>query len=141
MAFTKIILVLVLVCSLTILNSNATEYPTPPPVPAKFENAKEIQTYLGKLHNYYMIVGRPRFGKRSFASEVESNESPYASSDELAENTDDKLMSEALALFNMWSKLILNLYSKMYSMICFMVSLYIFCRSKGEEPNSSKDWG
>ena len=44
---------------------NATEYPSPPPVPAKFENAKEIQTYLGKLHNYYMIVGRPRYKLKS----------------------------------------------------------------------------
>jgi len=50
----------VLVCLVCCTLSLATEYPSPPPVPAKFENAKELQTYLGKLHNYYMIVGRPR---------------------------------------------------------------------------------
>ena len=49
-----------LIFSILMIQLNATEYPSPPPVPAKFENAKEIQTYLGKLHNYYMIVGRPR---------------------------------------------------------------------------------
>ncbi|CAF1006536.1 unnamed protein product [Brachionus calyciflorus] len=43
---------------------SATEYPTPPPVPQAFNNANEVQRYLNQLHNYYMVVGRPRFGKR-----------------------------------------------------------------------------
>ena len=56
----KFVCIVGLLSALAIIQLSATEYPSPPPVPAKFENAKEIQTYLGKLHNYYMIVGRPR---------------------------------------------------------------------------------
>lgn len=43
----------------------ATEYPTPPPVPTQFLTPNDVQKYLNQLHNYYMVVGRPRFGKRS----------------------------------------------------------------------------
>jgi hypothetical protein len=39
----------------------ANDYPSPPPVPSKFENPEEVQKYLKLLHNYYLIVGRPRF--------------------------------------------------------------------------------
>ncbi len=35
--------------------------PTPPPVPAKFENLKELREYLYQLHLYNVITGRPRF--------------------------------------------------------------------------------
>jgi len=38
----------------------ANDYPSPPPVPSKFENPEEVQKYLKLLHNYYLIVGRPR---------------------------------------------------------------------------------
>ncbi len=111
-----------------ILNElNATEYPSPPPVPAKFENAKEIQTYLGKLHNYYMIVGRPRlkqlfinylihfflfksfkrFGKRSFKNQAKSNslkDSTENDNDVISENEkENRLLNEALELLKSWS--------------------------------------
>lgn len=46
---------------ISVLVSNATVYPSAPPVPNKFENAQEVQRYLNQLHNYYMVVGRPRF--------------------------------------------------------------------------------
>ena len=112
MSFTRInFCILVLFFSLAVIHSttNATEYPTPPPVPAKFENAKDLQMYLGKLHNYYMIVGRPRFGKRSFIAEEqeESNKLPLVSSttDESQEKNDSELMNEAFALYNLLSKI------------------------------------
>ncbi len=45
--------------------ADATEYPVLPKVPTKFNTPEEVQQYLGKLHNYYVMVGRPRFGKRA----------------------------------------------------------------------------
>ena len=49
-------------CSILINQSEAAnDYPSPPPVPSKFENPEEVQKYLKLLHNYYLIVGRPRF--------------------------------------------------------------------------------
>ena len=61
----KIILTtLFFVALLSILVNQSTaanDYPSPPPVPSKFENPEEVQKYLKLLHNYYLIVGRPRF--------------------------------------------------------------------------------
>jgi hypothetical protein len=53
---------------------DATEYPAPPRIPAKFNTPEEVQQYLGKLHNYYVMVGRPRFGKRSFDSDAKQKD-------------------------------------------------------------------
>jgi hypothetical protein len=56
-----VIVLLYFVVMLFVINiSDSTEYPTPPPVPNKFSNAQEVQRYLNQLHNYYMVVGRPR---------------------------------------------------------------------------------
>lgn len=52
----------------------ATEYPTPPPVPSQFLTPNDVQKYLNQLHNYYMVVGRPRFGKRSRAHVADFNQ-------------------------------------------------------------------
>lgn len=40
---------------------NATDYPSPPKIPSEFRNHQDIQKYLNQLHNYYMVVGRPRY--------------------------------------------------------------------------------
>jgi len=37
----------------------------PPPRPAEFTSADQLRTYLAQLNEYYSIMGRPRFGKRS----------------------------------------------------------------------------
>ena len=49
-----------IILSLVISELNATEYPSPPKVPEKFASKAEVEKYLNQLHNYYMIVGRPR---------------------------------------------------------------------------------
>jgi len=61
----SMILSLAAVCLLVLSSADATEYPAPPQVPKKFNSPEEVQQYLGKLHNYYVMVGRPRFGKRA----------------------------------------------------------------------------
>jgi hypothetical protein len=58
--------ILSIVLAVIISQSSATEYPSPPTVPSKFESADDVQRYLNQLHNYYLVVGRPRFGKRNF---------------------------------------------------------------------------
>ncbi|RMZ94497.1 neuropeptide Y [Brachionus plicatilis] len=61
----------------------ATEYPTPPPVPSQFLTPNDVQKYLNQLHNYYMVVGRPRFGKRSrvrAADYSDADDEPYIGS-------------------------------------------------------------
>lgn len=63
----KYSLLLAIIMSILINEINAaTDYPSPPAVPTRFENPQEVQKYLTQLHNYYLVVGRPRFGKRSF---------------------------------------------------------------------------
>lgn len=37
--------------------------PTPPIRPLKFRNKQHFKEFLIKLHEYYAIVGRPRFGR------------------------------------------------------------------------------
>ena len=62
---TKLVVMCVLLAAvLSVLVNQSTasnDYPSPPPVPSKFENPEEVQKYLKQLHNYYLIVGRPRF--------------------------------------------------------------------------------
>jgi hypothetical protein len=58
-------LLMSILLSVVIIQVNATDYPQPPTVPPKFESADDVQRYLNLLHNYYLVVGRPRFGKRS----------------------------------------------------------------------------
>lgn len=57
------------------------------PQPFMFKNRQELMNYLKKLNEYYAIVGRPRFGKRSYNDDGDfSNE---AASDEDQEDEDD----------------------------------------------------
>lgn len=39
-------------------------YPPPPKPPAKFRCKAEIKDYLTRVHHYYAVLGRPRFGRR-----------------------------------------------------------------------------
>ena len=53
---------LVLIIALVNINFNegATVYPGPPVIPKRLENPQEFEKYLAKLHNYYLVAGRPR---------------------------------------------------------------------------------
>ncbi|XP_014681459.1 PREDICTED: pro-neuropeptide Y-like isoform X2 [Priapulus caudatus] len=44
----------------------AGDMPLPPQRPGVFKTPHQLRTYLQKLNEYYAIVGRPRFGKRTF---------------------------------------------------------------------------
>lgn len=45
--------------------SQYSDLPPPPVKPEKFTSKQQLKEYLVKLHEYYAIIGRPRFG-RSF---------------------------------------------------------------------------
>ena len=42
-----------------------SDLPPPPTKPDRFTSKQQLKEYLVKLHEYYAIIGRPRFG-RSF---------------------------------------------------------------------------
>lgn len=43
--------------------SQHSDLPPPPPKPEKFTTKQQLKEYLVKLHEYYAIIGRPRFGR------------------------------------------------------------------------------
>jgi len=65
----RVILVTLLLCGLAVMSVKAeySEMLAPPPRPAEFTTAKQLRQYLAALNEYYSIMGRPRFGKRSDA--------------------------------------------------------------------------
>ncbi|CAF1502677.1 unnamed protein product, partial [Didymodactylos carnosus] len=40
-----------------------SDVPPPPPRPQRFYSRQQLKEYLQKVHEYYSIVGRPRFGR------------------------------------------------------------------------------
>jgi hypothetical protein len=40
--------------------NEVTPYPGPPVVPKRLEKPEDIQKYLEKLKQYYLVAGRPR---------------------------------------------------------------------------------
>ena len=69
----------------TLSNVNAdvqySDLPPPPTKPDKFTSKQQLKEYLVKLHEYYAIIGRPRFGKRSYSLDFQSNEQVADSSE------------------------------------------------------------
>jgi len=41
-----------------------TDVPPPPPRPDKFKTREQLKKYLQEVHQYYAIIGRPRFGRQ-----------------------------------------------------------------------------
>lgn len=42
---------------------NSSDLPPPPQKPERFTSKQQLKEYLVKLHEYYAIIGRPRFGR------------------------------------------------------------------------------
>jgi hypothetical protein len=62
-------------------DSQYSDLPPPPAKPEKFTSKQQLKEYLVKLHEYYAIIGRPRFG-RSYQFPAESRSLPVSSSAE-----------------------------------------------------------
>ncbi|CAF1430551.1 unnamed protein product [Adineta ricciae] len=43
--------------------SSFTDVPPPPKRPERFHSREELKRYLQEVHEYYAIIGRPRFGR------------------------------------------------------------------------------
>jgi hypothetical protein len=43
--------------------SGFTDVPPPPTRPERFQSREELKRYLQLVHEYYAIIGRPRFGR------------------------------------------------------------------------------
>ncbi|UJR14840.1 hypothetical protein I4U23_001825 [Adineta vaga] len=43
--------------------SSFTDVPPPPIRPERFHSREELRRYLQQVHEYYAIIGRPRFGR------------------------------------------------------------------------------
>ena len=47
----------------TVADSQYSDLPPPPAKPERFTSKQQLKEYLVKLHEYYAIIGRPRFGR------------------------------------------------------------------------------
>ncbi|ESO11244.1 hypothetical protein HELRODRAFT_183349 [Helobdella robusta] len=67
-----ILAIVLLTLGSTLLREVNAEKMEPPVKPAEFTSAEEIRKYVKALEDYYFYHGRPRFGKRNYANELES---------------------------------------------------------------------
>ncbi|CAF0986415.1 unnamed protein product [Rotaria magnacalcarata] len=53
-----------------------TDVPPPPKRPERFHSREELKRYLQLVHEYYAIIGRPRFGRSILLeTRIEPNDS------------------------------------------------------------------
>lgn len=69
-------------------DQNSSDLPPPPTKPEKFTSKQQLKDYLVKLHEYYAIIGRPRFG-RSFNMEDAQLEQPKQQQQQQAEGEEN----------------------------------------------------
>jgi hypothetical protein len=63
MRLTAVLIAVLMVVSVCRDAAVASADVTPPPKPAIFRTVEELDDYLRRLNEYYIIIGRPRFGK------------------------------------------------------------------------------
>ncbi|UJR31878.1 hypothetical protein I4U23_019352 [Adineta vaga] len=51
-----------------------TDVPPPPTRPERFHSREELKRYLQLVHEYYAIIGRPRFGRSQTEKISEPND-------------------------------------------------------------------
>ncbi|CAF0973328.1 unnamed protein product [Brachionus calyciflorus] len=69
--------VVISLCKNVNAENQYSDLPPPPTKPERFTSKQQLKDYLVKLHEYYAIIGRPRFGRSSNKftdSSIESNE-------------------------------------------------------------------
>ena len=55
-----------------------SDLPPPPAKPDRFTSKQQLKEYLVKLHEYYAIIGRPRFGRSYLLPEPRLNSAEQA---------------------------------------------------------------
>ena len=51
-----------------------TDVPPPPTRPERFHSREELKRYLQLVHEYYAIIGRPRFGRAILRPRIDPND-------------------------------------------------------------------
>ncbi|CAF2736726.1 unnamed protein product [Rotaria sp. Silwood2] len=54
--------------------SGFSDVPPPPPRPERFHSREELKRYLQLVHEYYAIIGRPRFGRSILKLRMDPND-------------------------------------------------------------------
>lgn len=72
---------------------SSVKLPEKPPV---FKNKQELYKYIKQINEYYGIVGRPRFGKRTYVDEVEPEQIGLSEELNSDEDNDSTLKQEVI---------------------------------------------
>lgn len=73
--FVSFLVIISLCKSVHAVENQYSDLPPPPAKPERFTSKQQLKDYLVKLHEYYAIIGRPRFGRSSHVSDsAESTE-------------------------------------------------------------------
>ncbi|CAF1051724.1 unnamed protein product [Adineta ricciae] len=51
-----------------------TDVPPPPNRPERFHSREELKRYLQLVHEYYAIIGRPRFGRSLSSKHIDAQD-------------------------------------------------------------------
>lgn len=79
----------------------SSELPPPPQKPERFTSKQQLKEYLVKLHEYYAIIGRPRFGRSYNMQQEDASSSSSSSSNmktrvnNLNTNNDNKYVEQS----------------------------------------------
>jgi hypothetical protein len=68
-----ILLTILILLTLEVVNAQYSDLPPPPVKPERFTSKQQLKEYLVKLHEYYAIIGRPRFGRSSPTTNLNNN--------------------------------------------------------------------
>lgn len=96
-------LMILIINNVNAANAQYSDLPPPPEKPEKFTSKQQLKEYLVKLHEYYAIIGRPRFGRSfPFISQKQklsdSNMLPSSHKAELNENFSSELTNEQIPI-------------------------------------------
>jgi len=75
---------------------SSSDLPPPPTKPERFTSKQQLKEYLVKLHEYYAIIGRPRFG-RSYSMEPTESAPAAAQSSDAEEVFQESISNENMA--------------------------------------------
>lgn len=91
-AFMTFLIVVSMCENVKAMDNQYSDLPPPPSKPERFTSKQQLKDYLVKLHEYYAIIGRPRFGR---SQNIFNEKSP---SSELGTDAMNNLVPVTLAI-------------------------------------------
>ncbi len=92
--FTVLLSIIVMSVLNQVVKCDNSDLPPPPEKPERFTSRQQLKEYLIKLHEYYAIIGRPRFG-RSQHHQFTNKQSERAFMSQSYDNYEDSSMEQA----------------------------------------------